>query len=281
VLSADGDFEARPKIIEKLEDAGPVDVIILGVKAHSLTQLAPHLKPLVTENTTLVSMENGIPWWYFQLGAGEFTGLQAERVDPGGVIGQSFDPQRVVGSIVYFATEIVEPGVIRHMEGNRISLGEPDGSKSERIRQIASALIAAGFKSPISSRFRNEMWVKILGNVAFNPISALTRATIAQIARDPEMRVLLRNIMTEVVGVANKLGVEIPITIEQRIDGAEKVGEHKTSMLQDLELGRPLELEAVVGAILEIGERLGIPMPHTQAVYVCTRLLEKTRVKSR
>jgi 2-dehydropantoate 2-reductase len=281
VLSADGDFEARPRIIERLEDAGAVDVIILGVKAHSLTQLAPRISPLVTDGTTVVSMENGIPWWYFQLGAGELTGLHFESVDPGGVIGKCFDPRRVVGSIVYLATEIVEPGVVRHTEGNRISLGEPDGSKSDRIRLIADAFIRAGFKSPVTPRFRNELWVKILGNVAFNPISALTRATIAQITRDPEMRELVRSIMTEVAAVANKLGVELPISIEQRIAGAEKVGEHKTSMLQDLELGRPLELGPVVGAVLEIGERLGVPMPHTRTVYVCTKLLEKTLSKSR
>jgi len=281
VLSAEGDFEVRPRMIEKLEDAGPVDVIILGVKAHSLTQLAPQIAPLVSENTTLVSMENGIPWWYFQLGAGEFTGLHFERVDPGGTIGKAFDPRRVVGSIVYLATEIVEPGIVRHMEGNRITLGEPDGTKTERTRRIADAMIKAGFKSPVTTRFRNEIWVKILGNVAFNPISALTRATIVQIAIDPEMRELVRNIMTEVAAVASKLGVEMPISIEQRIAGAEKVGEHKTSMLQDLERGRSLELEAVVGAVLEIGERLGLPMPHTRSVYVCTKLLEKTLSKTR
>src|SRR5580658_2594181 len=281
VLSADGDFETRPKIVEKLEDAGPVDVIILGVKAHGLTSLAPQLAPLVGENTTVVSTENGIPWWYFQLGAGEFTGLPLERVDPGGVIGKSFDPRRVVGSIVYLATEIAEPGVIRHIEGNRISLGEPDGSKSDRIRAIAGAFVKSGLKAPVTTRFRNEIWVKILGNVAFNPISALTRATLAQICIDPETRALVRNIMTEVAAVATKLGAELPITIEQRIAGAEKVGEHKTSMLQDLEQGRPLELEAVVGAVLEIGERLGVPMPNTQAVYGCTKLLEKTLAKSR
>ena len=279
VLSADGNFEARPRIIEKLEDAGLVDVIILGVKAHGLTQLAPHIKPLMRENTVVVSTENGIPWWYFQLGAGEFSDFRLERVDPGGVIGQSINPRQVVGSIVYLATEIVEPGVVRHIEGNRISLGEPDGTKSERIRLIADTLIKAGFKCPVTARLRNEIWLKILGNVAFNPISALTRATIVQIARDPDVLPLVRNIMTEVEAVANKLGIELPVSVEKRIAGAEKVGEHKTSMLQDLEAGRPLELEEVVGAVLEIGERLGVSMPNTQAVYACTKLLERTSPK--
>ncbi|MGH9680848.1 MAG: ketopantoate reductase family protein, partial [Candidatus Acidiferrales bacterium] len=281
VLSAEGDFVVRPKLVEKLEDAGLVDVIILGVKAHSLTQLAPQLKPLLGENTVVVSTENGIPWWYFQLGAGEYSNFRIERIDPGGVIGDTIDPHRVVGSLVYFATEIVEPGVIRHIEGNRITLGEPDGSKSERTRAISDALIKAGFKCPVTARLRNELWVKILGNVAFNPISALTRATIVRMVHDPQVHLLVQNIMTEVETVANKLGIELPISIEKRIAGAEKVGEHKTSMLQDLEAGRPMELEAVVGAVLEIGERLGVPMPNTQAVYACTRLLGQTQAKPR
>ena len=187
ILSADGDFEVHPQVTGDLEDAGHVDVIVLGVKAHGLTQLAPQLRPLIGENTTVVSTQNGIPWWYFQVGAGEFTGLPLTRVDPGGVIGCSIDPRRVVGSLVYLGTEIVEPGVIRHTEGNRISLGEPDGSRSDRCRAIAEALIQAGLRCPVSTRIRNEIWVKLLGNVAFNPISALTRATLAQMARDPDV----------------------------------------------------------------------------------------------
>jgi 2-dehydropantoate 2-reductase len=182
----------------------------------------------------------------------------------------------VVGSLVYLGTEIVEPGVIRHTEGNRISLGEPDGSRSERCRKIAEALIQAGLRCPVTPRIRNEIWVKLLGNVAFNPMSALTRATLVQMARDPDVCPVVRSIMAEVEAVANKLGVELPISIDQRIAGAEKVGEHKTSMLQDLEMGRPLELEPVVGAVVELGERLGIEMPHTRTVYACTKLLAAT-----
>jgi len=233
------------------------------VKAHALTQLAPQLKPLIGESTTVVSTQNGIPWWYEHL----------ERVDPRGVIAANIDPARVVGSLVYLGTEIVEPGVIRHTEGNRISLGEPDGNRSERCKAIAEAFIAAGIRCPVTTRIRHEIWVKLLGNVAFNPISALTRATLVKMARDPDVRSLVRSIMIEVEAVANKLGVEIPISIDQRIAGAEKVGEHKTSMLQDLEAGRPLELEPVVGAVIELGERLEIDMPHTRAVYACTKLL--------
>jgi len=274
VISAEGDFHVHPQVTGDLTEAGPADVIILGVKAHSLTQLAPHLTPLIGEDTTVVSTQNGIPWWYFQLGDSQLPGLRLERVDPGGIIGAAIDPVRVVGSIVYLGTEVVEPGVIRHTEGNRISLGEPDGSRSARCRAVAAAFIQAGIRCPVTTRIRNEIWVKLLGNVAFNPISALTHATLAGMARDPGVRDIVRCIMAEVEAVANRLGVEIPLAIEQRIAGAENVGEHKTSMLQDLEAGRPLELEAVVGAVIELGERLGIGMPHTRTVYACAKLLE-------
>jgi 2-dehydropantoate 2-reductase len=219
----------------------------------------------------VVSTQNGIPWWYCHL----------ERVDPGGIIAASIDSGRVAGSIVYLGTEIAEPGVIRHTEGNRISLGEPDGTRSERCRAIAEALIRAGLRCPVTTRIRHEIWVKLLGNVAFNPISALTRATLAQMARDPAVSGVVRSIMTEVELVANKLGLELPVSIDQRIAGAEKLGEHKTSMLQDLEAGRPLELEAVVGAVLELGGRVGVDMPHTQTVYACTKLLEAASAMTR
>jgi 2-dehydropantoate 2-reductase len=279
VMSPDGDFVVAPPMIGNLAEAGPCDVIILGVKAHSLTQLAPQLAPLIGANTTVVSTQNGVPWWYFQTGAGEETGIPLTRVDPGGVIGSSIAPGRVVGSIVYFSTDIVEPGVIRHTEGDRISLGEPDGTRTERVGAIAEALIKAGLRAPVTTRLRNEIWVKLLGNTAFNPISALTGGTLAQMARDPEVSQLVRSIMTEVEAVANKLGMELPVSIDQRIAGAEKVGEHKTSMLQDLEAGRPMELEAIVGAVIEIGDHLGVPTPNTRAVYACTKMLGKTSAR--
>ena len=267
VKSAGGDFEVHPRVIGDLREAGSVDVIFLGVKAHSLTQLAPQVQPLISENTTVVSTQNGIPWWYCQL----------ESVDPGGVIAAAIPAERVVGSIAYFATEISEPGVIRHTEGNRLSLGEPDGARSERCKAISSALIQAGIRCPVTQKLRTEIWVKVMGNVAFNPISALTRTTLAQMAGDAEVALVVRNIMLEVESVAAKMGIEMPISIDQRIAGAEKVGQHKTSMLQDLEAGRPMELEPVVGAVLELGERFGIAMPHTRTVYACTRLLGSTR----
>ncbi len=277
VTSADGDFEVRPHVTGDLASVGTADVVFLGVKAHGLTALAPALRPLFGPDTVVVSTQNGIPWWYFQNYGGEFDGLHLERVDPGGVIASSIEPRRVVGSLAYFATDIAEPGVIHHTEGNRISFGEPDGSKSERAKAIAEALIAAGFRCPVTARFRHEIWVKLLGNVAFNPISALTGGTLEELARHPDTSKVVREIMAETEAVAGKLGIEMPISIDQRMAGAEKVGAHKTSMLQDLEAGRPLELEAVVGAVVELGERLGVPMPSTRAVYACAKMLNEKR----
>ena len=253
-----------------------MDVVFLGVKAHGLPQLAPHLKPVLGPDTTVVSTQNGIPWWYFQGFGGEWDGLRLERVDPGGVISSAIEARRVVGSIVYFSTEITAPGVVQHIEGNRISLGEPDGSRSERCRRIAETLIASGLRAPISARLRHEIWVKVMGNASFNPVSALTRATLVQMVRDTDVCAVIRNIMQEVEAVSHKLGMELPISIDQRIAGAEKVGEHKTSMLQDLEAGRPMELEALVGAVVELGERVGLPMSYTKTVYACTKLLAES-----
>lgn len=277
VKSADGDFEARPIIADKLEDVGPVDVVFLAVKAHSLPRLAAQLAPVLGPDTTVVSTQNGVPWWFFQGFGGSLEGTRLERVDPGGAVTAAIEPRRVLGSIVYFATEVIEPGVILHTEGNRISLGEPDGSRSDRSRRIAEALIAAGLRCPITTRIRHEIWVKILGNAVFNPISALTGATVVQMARDPQVSLLARDIMREVEEVGNRMNLELPITIDQRMAGAEKVGEHKTSMLQDLEAGRPMELEAVVGAVVELGERLKLPMPHTRTVYACAKLLGESK----
>jgi len=273
VKSRKGDFVARPKIAGSLEEVGPVEVVFLGVKAHGLPQLAPHLRPVLGPETTVVSTQNGIPWWYFQGFGGEWEGIRIERVDPGGVISSAIDAHRVVGSIVYFATEIAAPGVIQHIEGDRITLGEPSGMRSDRCRTIAEALIASGLRCPVTMRIRQEIWVKLLGNASLNPVSALTRATLGEILRDSEVRSLIRNIMREVEAVSHKLGMELPVTVDQRIAGAEKVGEHKTSMLQDIEAGRPTELEALVGAVVELGERVGLPMSYTRTVYSCAKLL--------
>ena len=279
VVSPDGDFEVRPEVTGDLNTIGRADVIFLGVKAHSLTSLAPQLRPLIGPDTVVVSTQNGIPWWYFQGYGGELEGLHLDRVDPGGVIAAAIEPRRVVGSLAYFSTDIAEPGVIHHTEGNRISFGEPDGTRTERTKRIAEALIAAGFRCPVTTRFRHEIWVKLLGNVAFNPISALTGGTLEELARHPDVSAVVRQLMAETEAVAGRLGIELPISIDQRMAGAEKVGAHKTSMLQDFEAGRPMELEAIVGAVVELGERLGVAMPATKTVYACAKMLDEKRRK--
>ncbi len=280
VISPDGDFEVRPAVAGDLSAIGQADVVVLGVKAHGLSALAPQLRPLFGPDTVVVSTQNGIPWWYFQGVGAEREGWRLEHVDPGGAIAAAIEPRRVVGSLAYFATDIVEPGVIRHTEGNRISLGEPDGTRSDRCRKIAEALIAAGFRSPVTTRFRTEIWVKLLGNIAFNPISALTGGTLEELVRHPETSAVIREIMAETEAVAARLEITLPISIDQRMAGAEKVGAHKTSMLQDLEAGRPMELDAIVGAVVELGERLGVPLPSTRAVYACAKLLDENRRRS-
>ena len=281
VVSQDGDFEVRPAVTGDLSTIGTADVVFLGVKAHGLTALAPGLRQLYTPSTVVISTQNGIPWWYFHGQGGELDGLTLERVDPGGVVAAAIEPERVVGSLAYFSTDIPEPGVIHHTEGNRLSLGEPNGTRTERTKAIAEALIGAGLRAPVTTRFRHEVWVKLLGNVAFNPISALTGGTLEQLVRHPETAKLVLEIMTETEAVAARLGIEMPISKEQRMAGAEKVGAHKTSMLQDYEAGRPMELEAVVGAVVELGDRLGVPMPATRAMYACARFLDDARATQR
>lgn len=277
VRGAIGDFEVRTSATDNIESVGEVDVVLLTLKAHSLPAIAPRLASLIGRDTSVVSAQNGIPWWYFYSHGGEWEGTQLESVDPGGVISRSVDPARVIGCIVYPSAIIVEPGVIEHIEGTRFSLGEPDGSKSERCRRIAESFIRAGLRAPIRTDIRHELWVKLMGSVAFNPISALTRATLGEIVRFSDTRALATAIMTEAEAVAKKLGIELGVSIEQRLEGAAKVGDHKTSMLQDIEAGRPLELEAIVGAVVELGEKIGIPMLHTRAVYACAKLLDQTR----
>ena len=281
VKSVDGEFQARPRVVGALEAAGSVDVVLLGVKAHSLPQLAPQLKPVLGPDTIVVSTQNGIPWWYFQGFGGQWEGLRLERIDPGGAISSAIEARRVLGSIVYFSTEITAPGVIQHIEGNRISIGEPNGARSDRCRRISEALVASGLRCPITTHMRQEIWVKILGNASLNPVSALTRATVVQMMRDPGVSDVIRNIMLEVEAVAHKLDMELPVSIDQRMAGAEKVGEHKTSMLQDLEAGRPMELEALVGSVVELGEKVGVPMTHTRATYSCAKLLSERSIATR
>jgi 2-dehydropantoate 2-reductase len=273
VASAEGEFHVRPAVAASLDEIGPVDVVILGVKAHHLAEVAPALAPLLKPDTVVVSTQNGIPWWYFQRLGGPTDGWVLNSVDPGGLIARAIDPARVVGALAYFSTEIAAPGLIRHIEGHRLSLGEPDGTRSTRTRGIAEVLIAGGLRCPVSTRFRHEVWVKLLGNVAFNPISALTRATLEDMVRHPDVSRLVREVMVETEAVAARVGIELPVSIDQRMAGAGKVGAHKTSMLQDLEAGRPMEIDALAGAVVELGERLGVPTPSTRAVYACVKLL--------
>ena len=277
VKSPEGDFEAHPTATGDYESVGPMDFVFLTVKAHSLTDIAPKLAPLLGPETAVVSAQNGIPWWYFQEHGGPLNGTSIESVDPGGVIAAAIDPSRVIGCIIYPSTVITKPGEIEHIEGNRFSIGELDGTNSDRCKSLAAALISAGFKAPIRSRIRHDLWIKLLGNVVFNPMSALTGATLEEMATHPESSDVARAMMAEADELAEALGVRLPLTIDQRMDGARKVGAHKTSMLQDLESGRPMELESVVGVVIELGEKLGLPMPHTRTLYSCTKLLSQVR----
>src|SRR5256885_12595660 len=236
-----GNFDARVTATDDPATIGKVDVVLLTLKAHSLTAMAPRLAPLIGPETTVVSAQNGIPWWYFYKHGGEWEGTQLESVDPGGEIAKNIDPARVIGCVVYPSANISEPGIIEHIEGTRFAIGEPEGSKSERCRKIADAFIKAGLRCPIRTNIRHDMWVKLMGNVAYNPISALTRATLIEIVQRAETRQLAASIMAEAESVAQRLGIEMGVSIEQRLEGAEKVGHHKTSMLQDLERGRPME----------------------------------------
>jgi 2-dehydropantoate 2-reductase len=276
IQSPEGDFEAWPTISDNPTAIGPVDFLFLTVKAHSLTEIAPKLGPLIGPDTCVISAQNGIPWWYFQKHGGPWDGSHLESVDPGGIISKAISPEQIVGCIVYPSVAIEQPGLLQHTEGNRFSIGELDGSSSQRCKQLSQVLVKADLKCPIRPRIRNDLWVKLMGNVAFNPLSALTRSTLVQIATHSETRTIAKAIMSEVETVARSLDIKIPITIQQRLKGATKVGHHKTSMLQDVELARPLELESIVGAIVELADKLEIAIPHTRTIYACTKLLAHT-----
>jgi 2-dehydropantoate 2-reductase len=281
VLSPRGDFSARPGAVSDLRDAGPVDVVILALKAHQLGSVLADLPSLFHAQTSVVAMQNGIPWWYFQRHGGPYEGLALESVDPGGKIAAAIAPERVIGCVIYASTEIASPGVVRHTEGTRFSLGEPDRSHSARVQRIAADLVAGGLKAPVEDDLRRDIWLKLLGNASFNPISALTRATLVEMADDPGVEPLAYEMMEECIAVAGKLGITFDITIEKRIDGARRVGAHKTSMLQDLEARKPLELDALTGVIVELGAKLGVPTPATRHVYALTKLLERGMLAGR
>ena len=259
-----------------MSEAGPHDVVLLTVKAHQVSAIAPDLKHLLHDQTSIVTMQNGIPWWYFHKHGGALEGKPVVAADPGGTIARHVDATRVIGSVVYPAANLVSPGVVQVVEGNRFSLGEPDGTTTPRLQAIAAALIGAGFKAPITSDIRSEIWLKLWGNLSFNPISALTHATLVDICQFPLTRELAAQMMAEAETIANKLGITFKVGIDRRIAGAEKVGAHKTSMLQDVEQGRPMEIEALVGSVVELGVLTNTPTPHISAVFACTSLLAKT-----
>jgi 2-dehydropantoate 2-reductase len=257
-------------------EAGPQDAVLLAVKAHQVKDVLATMAGLLGPDTAVVTLINGLPWWYFHGLAGPFEGRRLESVDPDGAIASAIAPSRVIGGIVYPAAELVEPGVVRVVEGNRFTLGEPDGSRSARVEALSQAFMRAGFKAPVSKDIRSEIWLKLWGNASFNPVSALSHATLAAICRDPGGRAVVEAMMREAQEVAEKLGVKFRITIEQRIAGAEAVGAHKTSMLQDVENGRALELEALVGSVVELGRITGTPTPSIAAIHNVTGLLART-----
>ena len=278
LILEDGSEEHAPtaKAVQNMAEAGPQDVVLLTVKAHQVGDLLPDLKALFGPQTLVVTLINGIPWWYFHKLPGAHEGIGLESVDPGGRLAAHIEPERIIGSVVYPAAELVAPGVVKLIEGNRFTLGELDGSRSERITALSEAMMRAGFKAPVSKDIRSEIWVKLWGNLSFNPISALTHATLEDICRFPATRALAARMMTEAQTVAEALGVRFKITLEQRIAGAEAVGAHKTSMLQDVEHGRALELEALVGSVVELGRITGTPTPTIEAVYAAASLLGRS-----
>jgi 2-dehydropantoate 2-reductase len=278
-LIAEDGAESRAtgaRAVEKMSDAGPHDAVLLTVKAHQVAAVAPELRHLCRADTTIVTMQNGIPWWYFHKHGGEYEGHPVRSADPDGTIGRSIDPARLIGSVVYPAANLVAPGVVRVVEGNRFTLGELDGATTPRVQAIAASLVKAGFKAPVIGDIRSEIWLKLWGNLSFNPISALTHATLVDICQFPLTRELATQMMTEAEAVAKKLGVTFRVSIERRIAGAEKVGAHKTSMLQDVEHGRPIEIDALVGSVVELGALTATPTPYISAVHACASLLAKT-----
>ncbi|MSR09470.1 MAG: 2-dehydropantoate 2-reductase [Gammaproteobacteria bacterium] len=256
---------------------GPQDYVILTLKAHSTPGILDHLQPLLGPDTAVVTAQNGILWWYFHAFPGPLQDRHLEAADPRGQIWRALGPERAIGCVVYPSCEIVAPGVVRHIEGTRFMVGEPDGSKSARVVALGEVLTAAGLKAPVRSKIRDDIWFKLLGNATFNPVSVLTRATLGHMGRDPDVRDVIRRLMSEAVAVATSLGVSFAMDIEKRIDAAVDVGAHRTSMLQDFEQGRPLELDALVAAVTEMGRLVGVPTPTLDQVLALVRLAVASR----
>jgi 2-dehydropantoate 2-reductase len=271
LVSEGQEVVARPRCVASAEEAGPQDYVVVTLKAHSLPGAAQQMQPLLGPDTAVVSAVNGVPWWYFHGVGGEHDGRIVESVDPGGVVTRLLPPARAIGCIVYPAAEVTAPGIIEHTYGDRFSLGEPDGSRSARAQRLSEALIAAGFKAPVRPRIRDELWVKLWGNLAFNPISALTTATLDVLINDDEQRGVARAMMLEGQRVAEAFGIRFAIDVDKRIAGAAEVGAHKTSMLQDLERGRPMEVEALLGAVVELADLVGEPAATCRTVLALVR----------
>ncbi|MEW6332111.1 MAG: 2-dehydropantoate 2-reductase [Pseudomonadota bacterium] len=264
------------KATSRMAEAGKQDLVILALKAHQVEPIAKEIPAMFHDTTAVVTTQNGIPWWYFQKHGGEFEGRRVETVDPQGHLMASIEVERILGCVVYPAAEIVSPGVIKLIEGNRFPVGELDGAETERVKNICATFVKAGFKSPVLKDIRSEIWLKLWGNLSFNPISALTHSTLVDICQFPLTRQLAADMMTEAQTIAHKLNIEFRVSLEKRIAGAEKVGKHKTSMLQDIEIGRAIEIDALVGAVIELGRLTNTPTPHIDAVYACVKLLAKT-----
>jgi len=272
LIEEEGEITVPVTASDNAADLGPQDYVIVTLKAHSVPPVVPKMQPLIGETTTIVSGVNGVPWWYFHKIGGALEGTRLESVDPGNAQWDGFGPDRVLGCVVYPAAEVIEPGVVKHIEGNRFSLGEPDGSKSERAMALSKALGAAGLKAPVRPKLRDEIWVKLWGNLSFNPISALTHATLDVLCTDPGTREVARNMMLEAQQIAESLGVRFPIDVDRRIQGGAEVGAHRTSMLQDLDQGRPMEIDALLGSVQELGRITDKPTPTIDTVLALVKL---------
>ncbi|RYH12100.1 2-dehydropantoate 2-reductase [Tropicimonas sp. IMCC6043] len=272
LLEDDGETCVRVRAEADPAALGVQDYLVITLKAHSVPPLVSAMQPLIGPETCVVSAVNGLPWWYFHAHGGAFEGTRLASVDPGDAQWDGIGPERVLGCVVYPAAEVVRPGVVKHVEGTRFSLGEPDGTKSDRAMEFSQALIAAGLKAPVRTRLRDEIWLKLWGNLSFNPISALTHATLDVLCTDPGTRNVARAMMLEAQTIGTRLGVKFPIDVERRIDGGAGVGAHRTSMWQDLEAGRPMEIDALVGSVAELGRLVGEATPMIDAVLALIRL---------
>lgn len=270
VLTDDGVLNARPRCTADPAEAGPQDYVIVALKAHSGPSVVEAMQPLLGPDTAVVTAQNGVPWWYFHKAGGPLEGRRLESVDPGGRQWDGIGPERAIGCVVYTATEIAEPGVIRHNYGNRFTLGEPSGEKTPRVKALSRALIAAGLRAPVRS-IRDEIWVKLWGNVSFNPISALTLATLDRIAGEPDTRAVAKAMMTEAKEIGEALGIRFRIDLEKRLDGTASVGAHRTSMLQDLQAGRAMEIDAIIAAVQEMGRLVDVATPTIDVVLALVR----------